>query len=199
MALDSPENRQILINIFPSLGADGSFAIKSEKTKAYNCIAWAMGFDDRWVDHLPDNDIAKKKWWPAGVARDYRPETLVAAFEALGFEKCDNDQDEVGYDKVALYKVSPLVNPLTLQIIANEGWSHAARVLSANLYHSKIGESFDIHHRSGDIFKGPVYGEVFQFMKRKIEDRIITEQIKAKPSVITIPENIIDIVSAKLS
>lgn len=198
MALDSPENRQILINIFPNLGLDGSFVIKSEKTTAYNCIAWAMGFDDRWVDHLPDNDIAKKKWWPDGVARDYNPETLVAAFEKLGFEKCNDDQEEAGYDKVALYKVSPLVNPITFQVIANEGWSHAARVLSANIYHSKIGSSFDIYHRSGDIFNGPFYGEVFQFMKRKVEDRIITERIKSEPSVITVPENILDIINTKL-
>lgn len=198
MALDSQENRQILINIFPSLEFDKLFTIKSQQTQAYNCIAWAMGFDDRWVDYTPDTDIARKKWWPEGVARDYKPETLVAAFEALGFRKCNDDKGETGYDKVALYKVSPLINPYTSRTIAKEGWSHAARVISNNLYHSKMGESFDIYHRNGNVFKDSCYGEVYQFMKRKIEDRIITERIKALPPVITIPYDIVDIIASKM-
>lgn len=198
MDLNTPENRQILINIFPKLGADVSFEIKSEPTQSYNCIAWAMGFDDRWIDPGPDNNIARKKWWPEGVARDFKPDTLIAAFEALGFERSDDGLEEDGYDKVALYKVSPLINPFTMQKIADEGWSHAARVLSANLYHSKIGESFDIHHRSGDVFKGPLYGEVFQFMKRRTEGRTITEQIMAKPSIVIVPDDIVDAIVLKM-
>lgn len=198
MALNSPENRQILINVFPSLGRDGSFEIKSDRSKAYNCIAWAMGFDDRWVDPWPDDNIARKKWWPEGVAKDHNPDSLVAAFGALGFEKCDNDQDETGYDKVALYMVSPLIHPITFQVIAKVGWSHAARVLPSGIYHSKIGELFDAYHRSGDIFRGPFYGEVFQFMKRRTEDRVITERIMATPPVVIVPDNIVDVIVSKM-
>ena len=113
MALNSAENRQSLIDAFPKLGSDLHFEIESPETGAYNCIAWAMGFDDRWIDHLPDYSIARKKWWPEGVDRDYRPETLVAAFEKVGFEVCSDGETEQDYDKVALYKVSPLTDPYT--------------------------------------------------------------------------------------
>ena len=97
MALNSPENRQLLIDIFPALGSDGSFTITSEQTQAYNCIAWAMGFDDRWVDYILNST---KKWWPKDVPLDWHPETLIAAFEAVGFEKCDDGKPEDGFDKV---------------------------------------------------------------------------------------------------
>lgn len=193
MALNTPENRQKLIDYFPKLGKDSLFNIQSPETGAYNCIAWAMGFDDRWVDPLPDNHIAKKKWWPEDIARDCRPKTLIAAFEKLGFIRCDDGCIENGYDKVALYKLSPFYDPFTSTFI-NEGWTHAARIVSTEMYHSKIGPAFDIYHRNGDVFEGTSYGEIYQFMKRKKEDFAITERIKNEESVIEEPDDIIDII-----
>lgn len=195
MALNTNENRQKLIKVFPKLGTDAHFYIKSPETPEYNCIAWAMGFDDRWVDHLPDYNISKKKWWPDGVARDFKPSTLIKAFEKLGFVVCDNDYDEEGFEKVALYKTSPLLDPYRGTVIADEGWTHAARVLSTDLYHSKIGSSFDIYHRSGDVFNGTSYGIIYQFMKRRLENFIITERIKKEKPIINIPDNISDIIA----
>ncbi len=50
MALDTPFNRQELIRAFPDLGADPNFHILSDTSDVYNCIAWAMGYEDRWVE-----------------------------------------------------------------------------------------------------------------------------------------------------
>ncbi len=196
MALDTPENREKLIDSFHHLSDDENFCITSRKTPSYNCIAWAMGFDDRWVDCYPDFDKARKKWWPEGVARDFNPDTLVSAFEMVGFVKCDDDSPEDGYDKVALYKVSPLVDPMTGKKIADEGWTHAAKVLESNVYHSKIGESFDIHHSGGDVFAGSSYGSIYQFMKRKQSDRSICDSIRQQAPGFSIPDDILNIIQA---
>lgn len=199
MALDTAENREELIEAFQKLSDDDNFCITSRKTPSYNCIAWAMGFDDRWVDCYPDFDKARKKWWPDGVARDFRPETLVKAFEKVGFEVCEDDVPEEGYDKMALYKVSPLVDPMTGTVIADEGWTHAAKVLDRNVYHSKIGGSFDIKHSGGEVFAGSTYGTIYQFMRRKQTDRSICEDIRKQVPGFSIPDDILNIIQAMMA
>ena len=168
MDLNTEENRKELIAVFKKLETDSHFEITSPKDDGYNCIAWAMGFNDRWVDHFIDTS-SKKKWWPNGVKRGKSPVNLVEAFKAVGFETCDDDGTEDGFDKVALYKD-----------MDSGRWTHAAKVLSPLKYHSKIGKSFDITHRSGDVFENSSYGTVFQFMKRKVSDRHIIEDIMRK-------------------
>lgn len=49
MDINSEENRKKLIELFPLLADDPNFKLESEATDVYNCIAWAMGFNDRWV------------------------------------------------------------------------------------------------------------------------------------------------------
>lgn len=66
MALDTSINRTILANVFPDLAKDTNFKILSECTDVYNCIAWAMGYTDRWVDHFK----GAGHWWPDGVDRN---------------------------------------------------------------------------------------------------------------------------------
>ena len=195
MALNTAENREKLKSIFPGLETDTHFSIQSPETPEYNCIAWAMGFDDRWVDHSSDFDISRKKWWPDGVARDFKPETLIEAFRQLRFVECEDDCIEEGFDKVALYKISPLIDPFTGIIVADEGWTHAARIIANGVYHSKIGGLFDIYHRNGDLFKGTSYGEIYQYMKRRKEDFEITEIIKNKETSIDMPDDIFDVIA----
>lgn len=168
MDLDTPANRARIIR-FGNLSTDTNFHVKSPETGAYNCIAWAMGFQDRWVDYIPSSS-QHKKWWPKNVNRSYLPSDLVHAFESVGFELCVDDGEEDGYEKVALYKVAPFYEPISKEM-KPEGWTHAARVISKDVYHSKMGPSFDIHHSSGDVFAGTTYGTVYAFMKRPIKDR----------------------------
>lgn len=197
MDLDTQENRELLKLAFPKIEDEGGvFHIKSPATSCYNCIAWAMGFDDRWVDYILNS---KKKWWPKNVPLDWHPDTLIAAFEAVGFEKCNNGKLEDGFDKVALYKVCPFFDPLTDRWINDYGWSHAAKILEEGVYHSKIGPSFDIYHRNGDVFEGTDYGEIYQYMRRPEDKKVIVERIKVEEPRYDMPDNILSIVMNILS
>ncbi len=153
MDFNSASSRQSLTAGFPRLASDVNFKVTSPCTYAYNCIAFAMGVQDRWVDPA----AISWHWWPDGVPKDNNPESLVAAFEKLSFVKCNDASFEGGFDKVALY--------------SKDGkWTHAAIIKDArqNLYHSKFGASFDALHSGGNVLEN-VYGEVFQYMKRPVD------------------------------
>lgn len=188
MDLDTEENRRKLIAVFPNLEDERDvFHIKSPETGSYNCIAWAMGFDDRWVDYILDRP---KKWWPKEVNMDWHPDSLIKAFCAVGFEQCEDDKCEEEYDKVALYKVRPYFEPLSGKWIDEWGWAHAAKVVGEGRYHSKIGESFDIYHRNGNVFEGTSYGIIYCFMRRlKCKIDIVEKIMQAEPIPAEIPPN----------
>lgn len=131
MALDTPINRQALIKVFPDLKNDLNFTILSDVTYVYNCIAWAMGYTDRWVDPY----VVPGHWWPAGVARNLLSETLIEAFKSEGFELTDNYYPEEGCYKVVLYKKKDA-----------DQWTHAARVVTSEIEYSKFGEAWDGQH-----------------------------------------------------
>lgn len=148
--LNSLENREALISAFPNLRNDENFKILSPRTQVYNCIAWAMNFNDRWVDIA---DILGH-WWPNAVVKSLSPEALVQAFEAVGFEKTSDQTTEEGYDKVVLY------------MNINKGeWTHASRIIAESVGHSKFGAAWDGHH-SVDSISGGVYGTPYCWMKR---------------------------------
>lgn len=158
MALDTQINRNWLISVYPDLGGDVNFKILSDPTRVYNCIAWAMGYTDRWVDTV----IAPGVWWPAGAKRSYLPESLIEAFKAEGFTETDNCLPEDGYEKVLLYKDEE----------ANE-WRHASRVVSAGVEHSKFGNAWDAQHSHNVLCttsagsEASSYGTVYACMKRR--------------------------------
>ncbi len=155
--LDSIINRSILCRVFPDLKNDENFQILSPQTYIYNCIAWAMQFEDRWVDIVDEPGC----WWPDGVEKTMLPSALIQAFEAVGFTLCDNSHLEENFDKVVLYKN-----------VDNDEWTHAARIVSETTEHSKFGPSFDGTHshnvlcNTGVGFENQSYGVAYAFMKR---------------------------------
>lgn len=158
MALDTPTNRQSLINIFPDLAKDANFKILSDCTDTYNCIAWAMGYDDRWVDVY----AAPGHWWPSGVVKNLTLNALIAAFEAEGFTLSDNCMPEAGYSKVVLYKKA-----------TSEEWTHAARIITADIEYSKFGSAWDGQHSHNVLYntssgqEHQSYGVAYAYMKRE--------------------------------
>lgn len=153
MDFNTEGNRKSLINFFPHLFDDKHYKLLSEQTPIYNCIAWAMGFNDRWVDTV----LSPGHWWPDGVLREDSPQALIDAFVAVGFEVVDNDHYEENYDKVALFQ--------------KEGkWTHAARIESDEVEYSKFGGSFDGVH-SHNVFGGSIYGDEYAFLRRHISQR----------------------------
>lgn len=174
MAGNTKDERDFCINLFPDLGTDNYFRVNSDCDYRYNCIGFAIGYTDIWVAPFPrkiptKDDISLRIipwfWWPNVVPFDENPCSLVRTFEYFGFETCDDDSIEPNYDKVALY--------------SHMGkWTHAARIIDEGVYHSKLGECFDIIHRKGNVLEqttNPMdsYGKPFVFMRRKKADQSI--------------------------
>lgn len=166
MALNSEINRDTLISHFGNLETDPHFIITSERTSVYNCIAWAMGITDLWVDY---NITIPGHWWPATAICDNSKAALVSAFEAIGFVVAESPLMEEGYDKVVLYGVG-------------EHWTHAAKIVSDGVEHSKFGEGWDGTH-SSNMFHNTIYGDAYAFMKRAVSKRHLTEQYKPKKGI----------------
>lgn len=162
MAGNTKEERDFCIAHFPDLEFDGSFEVNSDPNYFYNCIGFAIGYEDVWIAPSPRKSIPWF-WWPDSVPFDEDPNSLVATFQYFGFELCDNDSLEDGFEKVALYS-------------KNDNWKHAARIIGENIYHSKLGECYDIYHRGGNVLEkasnpNESYGEPYMFMKRRLQER----------------------------
>lgn len=150
-----------LLNDFPKLREPGYFQQNSNPDPKYNCIAWALWIGDLFVasDNVPWH------WWPDGIDRDFSEDALIECFKFFGFEETDDNAIEQSYDKVALYSL-------------NGKWTHAARVIENDNYHSKFGYNVDGFHKSGDILSSK-YGTVYKFMKRLQANRQISMSIRS--------------------
>ena len=177
MAKYSEQEIGTLIGWFPALGKGPNFRITSDSTPAYNCIGWALGMNDVWVGLYHPTNYAWT-WWPESVPCNENRDSLISLFEYFGFSKCADSTIEADYDKVALYA-------------DEEGWTHAARVIGDNIFHSKIGTAWDIHHSGGNTFDNTEYGSIYAYMKRPISERYITDIKKPHIGTITINEDII--------
>ena len=133
-------------DIFPGLVGPG-YSVTSSPTDQYNCIAWAAEDDSEWWSHL------QSYRWPAD--RTHSVESLVAVFVSLGYEVCDSNSLEEGYDKVAIYAHSGL-------------WKHAARQLPSGQWTSKLGPDEDIEHTTLEGLCGEPYGIVHCIMRRRL-------------------------------
>lgn len=79
--------------------------------------------------------------------------SLIEAFETLRYQRCDNGEVEVGFEKIALYG-------------SDAEWGHAAKQLPDGRWSSKCGDLDDIAHNSvADVYCSS-YGPVFCFMRR---------------------------------
>ena len=67
---------------FPSLRAS-DYSVTSPATTRYNCFAWALGIDDRWIE--PDEDDPRR------------------IFSEAGFAEVSDAEADPATDKIALY------------------------------------------------------------------------------------------------
>ena len=144
--------------VFSHLGTRDSYSIESRYDPAYNCIAFAAGDTKNW-------------WWPVGDAQsgdvywpDHAPnEVTLRAFEAtfasLGYEVCDDDQLEKGYEKITFYALQDVPTHAPRQNPDSGAWL------------SKMGEHVDIEHQRSDSLEGPQYGYVCRHMKRRLRSQ----------------------------
>ena len=143
----------------PGLEAS-EYQITSDATDEYNCVAWAVGEDDRWWSHEVDDEY----FWPDRAPRSEGVESYQAMFALYGFAECDNGDLERGVEKIALF--------------ADEGrFKHVARQLDSGRWTSKLGADCDIEHELEALRSWPDtwpryrsyrYGEVVGFMQRPL-------------------------------
>ena len=134
---------------FPNLRTAG-YIVTSEETTIYNCVAWAAGdTSQQWEPG---------RYWPSSNAGDYL-DALESAFSTLGYEVCQGDALEEGFEKVALF-------------IDKKGeWSHAAKQTPDGQWSSKLGDWEDVKHPTPYAVSCSEYGNVARIMRRKLSDR----------------------------
>ncbi|HAI76621.1 MAG TPA: hypothetical protein DCM08_10270 [Microscillaceae bacterium] len=122
------------------------FEITSPETDQYNCLAWAMHDSQRWWD-TADDDF----WIEAN--RDNLLQTVIEVCQKLGFQVCEDEQLEEGYEKIALFSND------------KQYCAHVARQLNNGKWTSKLGQSFDVIHSIFAIENG-IYGNAAIFLKK---------------------------------
>ncbi|HET7462235.1 MAG TPA: hypothetical protein VFJ82_13345 [Longimicrobium sp.] len=144
---DAEESRLTQLTArFPSL-AQSHFRFTSPDDGGYNCLAWAAGETQRCWHPSAFGGL----FWPGGPADDTVAE-WVRAFEELGYEPCESDALETGFEKVAIYAERDF--PL-----------HVARQLSNGYWTSKLGVREDVEHELPAL-TGREYGRVVAVLRR---------------------------------
>lgn len=135
---------------FPGL-RPGEYAVTSPRSRRYNCIAWAAGASTRWW--WPDEEGLA--FWPSHP-REVSLAAFIRAFETMGYQPCEDDTVETGFEKVAIY-------------VGEQGRpTHMARQLASGEWTSKCGSAEDIAH-SLRALESAVYGRVSQLLKRPVD------------------------------
>ncbi len=133
-------------------GAD--YKVTSSPTKDYNCIAWALGEDDRcW------GPFVRRDYWPKDLPRDVHVSTIATVFRRRGFEPCDDEELEGGFEKIAVF--------------GEEGeFTYVALQLPSGRWTSKLGKNCDIEHNLNDLtqrrssWASYRYGQIVGYMRR---------------------------------
>ena len=137
-----------LEELFPGLRT-GAWEISSPADKKYNCIAYAAGDSTRWWWPGFPGDV----YWPPRALQSLDIRSFVDAYGTIGFERCDDDSLESGFEKIALF-------------VDGEGLpTHAARQLPDGRWTSKLGKLQDIVHELTEL-EGREYGKITCFLKR---------------------------------
>ena len=144
--MDTSRWAQKLIAAFPNLSGE-DFEIVDQPSDSYNCIAYAA--DDtsqRWDPNTDD-------YWPPWAPKNDRIESLKQVFAGLGYEECEDNRIEDGYQKVALYEEHGKAK-------------HAAVHMPNGRWRSKLGYGPVIEHRSPESLSGGMYGEATTIMRK---------------------------------
>jgi hypothetical protein len=128
------------------------YQVTSTEDFAYNCIAHAVGKNDKWW--WPTDEEVEGVYWPAEAPREETMDAFIAACRTEGFSPCDSSELEPGFEKIALY-LDDEGNP-----------AHAARQLPSGRWTRKLGEWEDIEHSTLASIFCPNYGRSVKFLKR---------------------------------
>ncbi|MBU7581723.1 MAG: hypothetical protein KAF91_02210 [Nostoc sp. TH1S01] len=137
---------------YPNLVTNG-YKITSQDTIDYNCVAWAAQDNETWW--WPDSQY--QYYWPPDIPREETLQAFHQAFQILGYEFCESDVLEAGFQKIAIY------------VNSSNTPTHVARQLPNGKWTSKLGSWEDIEHNNlQGLIGNPGYGEVACIMKKPI-------------------------------
>ena len=136
-------------------GIEGHYTKTSEATIDYNCLAWALGRNDKW---FATARFCVGYYWPPAIEREWSKAAIRKIFESYGYvEESLFPHLEVGYEKVAMYADDDGIP------------THFARQLPNGNWTSKLGELIDVEHEDLDCLMGPeAYGTVVLILKKKL-------------------------------
>ena len=139
----------LIETIFPKIN-DAGYKVISPEDVRYNCIAWAAGRDDVFIN--PDPDY----FWPSNLPYSTKLNVITKLYETYGFSICNEEEYEEGFEKIAIYITQN-----------SDNVTHAARQIESGKWTSKLGSYKDIEHSTLDGLTGSYYGVVAIIMKRK--------------------------------
>lgn len=150
-----PNASSTIVGIFPSLSGQGAFVLNSPPDEAYNCIAFAAGDTMRWwwPNPLPGSGI----YWPEEAPDEASIPAFIAAFGSVGYECCEEDDADTGYEMIAIFAIRGEPTHAARQQVGGSSWL------------SKLGEEEDIIHHDLEGVNGSLYGQPVQFMRRQIQ------------------------------
>jgi hypothetical protein len=136
--------------LFPELAVTG-YRITSSIDTQYNCVAWALGFTQKWW--WPESDEDDTSFWPAAVPNVANVNAFEALFQWMGYSPTSDEGHRPWIDKLALF-------------VDSEGEpSHVARQLPNGKWTTKLGELEDIEHELRAL-EGSEYGTVIRIYQR---------------------------------
>jgi hypothetical protein len=138
---------------FPNVTA-ANHSITSERSRRYNCIAWAIGDEKNWSWPSCNPDDTEI-FWPDEIPREETIQVIVAVFATFGYLPCADGAFESEYERVAVYAMDG--KP-----------THAAKQLENGWWSSKLGRGVDIAHELNAL-DGPFYGSPIVFLRRPRE------------------------------
>ena len=132
------------------------YVVTSPKDASYNCIAFAAGDTRRKWDAgmLPEPGY----YWPPRAIHNDNDDiaALKRAFAEIGYEECMSGDLESGFMKVALYAITI------------DDWLHATIQEPSGEWSSKLGNGYDIRHKTPYCVEGPIYGTVACYMRKPL-------------------------------
>lgn len=112
----------------------------SDPTETYNCVGYAIGIQEWWQYRIVNDGIWMNSAhrWPRELPdNEDSIEVYVEVAKMHGFVPCDDATPEEGFDKIVLYYDG---------LSSDMSFRHAARVISAEVWDSKVGPHSDFRH-----------------------------------------------------
>lgn len=145
----------------------------SPATPRYNCIAWAAGENHRrW---WPADWDSVTYYWPPHLPREpfglQTLENFIAAFQSLGYKKCQSPRRQRGVEKVAIYGTSQNVPTHAVRQLESGEWEWTSK---CGVLHE------DIKHKAIFNMEGKEYGKIIAILKRRRDGKpFISDRIRA--------------------